>query len=78
MQTMQLLGWHYRIMPSATLRERIKSDTWFWRPGSGWCQPKSFHLERGKALCFRNIRLHRLEKYGPLHVILGRNNINSL
>ena len=69
MKTMRQLGWHYRI--------RIKSDTWLWRPGSGWCQPNSFHLARGKALCFHNVRLHRQEKYGPLHVILGRNNING-
>ena len=69
MKTMRQLGWHYRI--------RIKSDTWLWRPGSGWCQPNSFHLARGKALCFHNVRLHRQEKYGPVHVILGRNNING-
>ncbi len=24
------LGWHYRIMPAATLRERLKSTTWIW------------------------------------------------
>ena len=58
MTLMQQLGWQYRI--------RLKSDAWLWRPGSGWCQPKSFHLERGKALCFHNVRLHRQEKYGPL------------
>ena len=69
MKLMKTLGWHYRI--------RIKSDTWLWRPGSGWCQPTSFHLERGQALCFHHIRLHRQEKYGPLHVIMGRNNING-
>ncbi len=69
MQTMRQLGWHYRI--------RLKSDTWLWRPGSGWCQPTSFHLARGKALCFHNVRLHLQEKYGPVHVILGRNNING-
>ena len=45
MKAMQPLGWHY-------YRIRIKSDIWLWRPDSGWCQPKSFHLERGKALCF--------------------------
>lgn len=69
MKLMQQLGWHYRI--------RIKSDTWLWRPGSGWCQPSSFHLARGQALCFHNVRLHRQEKYGPVHVILGRTNING-
>ncbi|MGI8934893.1 MAG: hypothetical protein ACR2FS_12550 [Phormidesmis sp.] len=69
MSAMKQLGWHYRI--------RVKSDTWLWRPDYGWCQPKSFHLERGKALCFHNVRLHRPEKYGPIHVILGRNNING-
>ena len=69
MKAMQQLGWHYRI--------RLKSDTWLWRPDHGWCQPKSFHLERGKALCFHNVRLHRQEKYGPVHVILGRTNING-
>ena len=66
MKLMQQLGWHYRI--------RIKSDTRLWRAGSGWCQPTSFHLGRGKALCFHHVRLHRQQKYGPVHVILGRNN----
>lgn len=69
MTLMQQLSWHYRI--------RIKRDTWLWRPQSGWCQPTSFHLERGKALCFHNVRLHRQEKYGPVYVIMGRNNING-
>ena len=69
MAVMKQLGWHYRI--------RLKSDTWLWRPGSGWCQPKSFHLEPGKALCFHHVRVHRTQKYGPVHVIFGCNNLNG-
>jgi hypothetical protein len=30
MSTLRRLGWHYRIMPSATLRERRKGNTWLW------------------------------------------------
>jgi hypothetical protein len=53
------LGWHYRIMPSATLRERLKRDTWIWRTGKGWRQLKDFPLNRGEALCFHNVKLHK-------------------
>lgn len=69
MAVIKQLGWHYRI--------RLKRDIWLWRPGSGWCQPKSFHFEPGKALAFHNVRLHRTQKYGPVHVIFGRNNLNG-
>ena len=63
------LGWHYRI--------RIKSNSWIWRSGKGWCQLKDFHFSRGEALCLHNIRLHKGERYGPIHVIVGRNNVNG-
>ncbi len=48
------LGWHYRIMPSATLRERLKNTIWIWRTGKGWCQLNEFHFKRGEALCWPN------------------------
>jgi hypothetical protein len=71
------LGWHYRIMPSATLRERLKRDTWIWRTGKGWRQLKDFPLNRGEALCFHNVKLHKSQWFGPVHVAFGRNHING-
>ena len=61
------LGWHYRI--------RIKSNTWIWR--GNWCQPKNFHLSLGEAICLHNVRIHKGEFYGIVHVIVGRNNVNG-
>ena len=61
------LGWHYRI--------RIKSNNWIWR--GNWCQAKSFHLSRGEAVCLHNVRIHKGEYYGLVHVIIGRNNVNG-
>ncbi len=69
MQVMRELGWHYRI--------RIKSNTWLWRSKGGWCQPKSFHLKRGEALCLHNVKLHKRQWYGPVNVIFGYNNVNG-
>ncbi len=63
------LGWHYRI--------RLKSDAWIWRVGKGWCQLKDFHLNRGEAQCHHNVSLHKQPWYGPVHLIVGRNNING-
>ena len=34
------LGWNYRI--------RLKSNSWIWRGGKGWCQLKDYHLNRGQ------------------------------
>ena len=59
------LGWHYRIS--------IKSNNWIWR--RNWCQAKSFHLNRGEAICLHNVRIHKGEYYGLVHVIIGRNTI---
>lgn len=63
------LGWHYRI--------RLKSNTWIWRVGRGWHQLNEFHLNRGEALCFHNIKLHKGQWFGPIHIIFGRNDING-
>jgi len=63
------LGWHYRI--------RLKRDTWIWRAGKGWRQLKDFSLNRGEALCFHNVKLHKSQWFGPVHVAFGRNNING-
>lgn len=65
----QQLGWHYRI--------RLKSDTWVWRVGKGWRQLNALHLNRGEALCFHNVKLHKGQWFGPVHLIVGRNNING-
>lgn len=62
-------GWHYRI--------RVKSDCWIWRTGKGWCQLKNFHFQRGEAICLHNVRLHKQQWYGPLNLIVGRNNVNG-
>ena len=69
MSAVRQLGWHYRI--------RLKGNTWVWRSNRGWAQLKAFHLQRGEALCFHNVKLHKKQWYGPVHVIFGRNNING-
>lgn len=69
MSAMRRLGWHYRI--------RLKSNTWLWRSSRGWIQPKSVHLDRGEVRCFHNVKLHKQQWYGPVHVIFGRNNLNG-
>jgi hypothetical protein len=61
------LGWHYRI--------RIKSNNWIWH--GNWCQPKNFHLQCGEAVCLHNVRIHKGEYYGKVHVIIGRNSVNG-
>jgi len=61
------LRWHYRI--------RVKSDCWIWRAGFGWCQLKDFHCNRGEAICLHNVRLHKEQWYGPLNLVIGRNNV---
>jgi Transposase DDE domain len=63
------LGWHYRI--------RLKSNSWIWRSGKGWCQLKDFHFNRGEAWCWHQVRLHKKESYGLVHLIVGRNNVNG-
>lgn len=63
------LGWHYRI--------RLKRDTWIWREGNGWHQLKDFHLNRGEALCFHNVKLHKGQWFGPVHLAFGYNNLNG-
>jgi hypothetical protein len=68
MLTVQL-GWSYRI--------RVKSNTWIWRVGKGWCQLKDLHCARGEAVCLHNVRLHKGAWYGIVHVIVGRNNVNG-
>ncbi len=61
-----LWGWHYRI--------RVKADCWIWRSGKGWCQLKDFHLKWGEAICLHHVHLHKEQGYGPVHLIIGRNN----
>jgi hypothetical protein len=63
------LGWHYRI--------RLKRDTWIWRAGKGGRQLKDFSLNRGEALCFHNVKLHKSQWFGPVHIVFGRNNVNG-
>jgi hypothetical protein len=74
---MTQLGWHYRILPSATLRERVKRNTWIWRAGHGWCQLKDIHLQRGEAFCWHTVKRPKGEWYGPVHVAFGCNNVNG-
>ena len=63
------LGWNYRI--------RLKSNSWIWRGGKGWCQLKDYHLNRGQAICLHNLRLHKGADYGLVHLIIGRHNVNG-
>ena len=65
----QQLGWHYRI--------RLKSTAWIWRAHQGWHQLKDFHFAPGEARCFQNVKLHKRQWYGPVHLIFGRNNVNG-
>jgi hypothetical protein len=34
-------------------------------------------LNRGEALCFHNVKLHKSQWFGPVHVAFGRNNVNG-
>ena len=49
----------------------------FNRVGKGWCQLKNFHFNRGQALCLHNVWLHKGERYGRIHLVVGRNNVNG-
>ncbi|MGD1949696.1 MAG: transposase [Leptolyngbyaceae cyanobacterium] len=69
MSAVRRLGWHYRI--------RLKGNTWLWRSTRGWIQPNALHLARGEVLCFHNVKLHKKQWYGPVHLICGRNNLNG-
>lgn len=69
MSALRRLGWHYRI--------RLKDNTWLWRSSGGWIQPKACHLASGEVRCFHNVKLHKHQWYGPVHVIFGRNNLNG-
>jgi hypothetical protein len=63
------LGWHYRI--------RLKNTTWLWRAGKGLVSAEAFHCKRGEALCLHHVKLHKQQAYGPVHLIVGRNNVNG-
>ena len=69
MSAVRRLGWHYRI--------RLKSNTWLWRSSGGWIQPNALHLANGEVRCFHNVKLHKQQWYGPVHVIFGRNTLNG-
>ena len=51
------LGWHYRI--------QIKSNTWIWR--GKWCQPKSFHLGCGEAICLHEVVVRGKRRWVDIH-----------
>lgn len=72
MDAVTALGWGYRIMPSATLRERLKANSWIKRYGHGWCQLSDFHLAAGEALMLHTVRLHKGSLFGPVHIALAR------
>ena len=61
--------WHYRI--------RLKKDSWIKPTGRGWCQLKDFHFQQGQATYFHNVLLRKTARYGPVHIIVGRNNVNG-
>lgn len=63
------LGWRYRI--------RLKRNSWIWRGRKGWCQLKRYPLNRGQAIGLHPVRLHKGVYYGPVYVIIGRNNANG-
>lgn len=61
--------WHYRIC--------LKHNSWIWWTGQGWCLLNTFHLKPGEAMCFHHVYLHKEQRYGPVHLALGRNNVNG-
>lgn len=65
----QELRWHYRF--------RFKSDFWVWRPGKGWCQVRDFHLGRGQALLLQNVRITKIDPYGPVYLALAREGVSG-
>lgn len=62
-------GWHYRI--------RLKRNSWIWRRGRGWQQLSAFHLGHGEALKLHHVYLHKDQRYGPVHLLVGRNGVNG-
>lgn len=62
-------GWHYRI--------RLKRNGWIWRRGRGWQQLSAFHFGWGEALKLHHVYLHKDQRYGPVHLIVGRNGVNG-
>ena len=63
------LGWSYRI--------RLKKDAWIWRAKKGWIQLKDYHFRRGEAIALQQIYLFKEARYGPVNLVVGRNNING-
>lgn len=61
-------GWHYRI--------RLKKDCWIWT-GGVCSQLQDYHFSPGQALCLQNVRLYKDQPLGPVHIIIGRNNVNG-
>ena len=55
----------------------MKRDPWIWRADHGRCQLKDIHLQRGEALCWHTVKLHKGQWYGPVHVAFGYNSVNG-
>jgi hypothetical protein len=58
------LGWHFRI--------RVKSNSWIDRPGKGWKQLNSYHLDLGEVVLLHGVTLTKTHPLHNLHLALAR------
>ncbi len=58
-------------------RIRIKSDTWVWRSGKGFCQLKSFHLALGEAKLLQGVKISKTNPFGLVNLALARDSISK-
>jgi hypothetical protein len=58
------LGWHFRI--------RVKSNSWIDRPGKGWKQLNSYHLDLGEVVLLQGVTLTKTHPLHNLHLALAR------
>jgi hypothetical protein len=63
------LRWEFRI--------RLKPRCLFYGPGLGWKQFKNYHLNRGEALLFQNIRLFKRHPVENVNVIFAREAVSG-
>ncbi len=43
----------------------------------GLAAAQGLPLARGEAFCFHNVRLHKQQRYGPVHIAFGCNSVNG-
>ena len=72
------LGWHFRIRAEC-LRGKlpqqfllVKSNSWIDRPGKGWKQLNSYHLDLGEVVLLQGVTLTKTHPLHNLHLALAR------